>query len=59
MPTLGAELPVRRILLAGMRYWAVKKPFHKYVIYYRIHKAEVEVVHVLHGSRDAEHLLDS
>ena len=58
MPELGAELPVRRLMLSGIRYWPIKKPYQKYVIYYRIEKNQIEIVHVLHGARDAEQVLD-
>jgi toxin ParE1/3/4 len=57
MPDLGAELPVRRALLTGIRCWPVKKPFRKYVIYYRMDGSTIEIVHLLHGARDSDTIL--
>lgn len=58
IPEMGAEIPVRRAMLSGMRCWPLKKPFQKYVIYYRILRSTIEIVHLLHGSQDSASILD-
>ena len=43
--------------LAGIHSFRIKKPFHRFLIFYRVSKDAIEVVHILHGARDYEHLL--
>lgn len=58
MPELGSEVPVRRVLLSGMRCWPMKKPFQKYVIYYRMTADSIDIIHLLHSARDSDTLLN-
>lgn len=51
MPGLGAACQFSDPKFAGMRSWRVKA-FRRHRIYYRIVGSEVEVVRVLHSSRD-------
>ena len=57
MPDLGAEVSFRRSALSGIRCWPLKKPFKKYLIYYRVDGRKLDIIHVLHGSRDTESIL--
>jgi plasmid stabilization system protein ParE len=34
-----------------------RRPFHNYLIFYRVGDGRVEIVHILHGARDYEPLL--
>jgi len=34
-----------------------RKPYRNYLIFYRVRKDAVEILHVLHGARDYERLL--
>jgi len=56
-PYLGAEFPVQRPDLAGLRIWQVEG-FRNYVIYYRPIEGGIEVVRVLHAARDVPAALD-
>lgn len=58
MPELGSEIPVRRVFLSGMRCMPLKKPFKKYLIFYRIIDMNLEVVHILHGARDIDTVIN-
>ena len=58
MPELGAAVPVRRPVLAGIRCCSVKRPFQKYLVFYRFSEEVIEIVHVLHGSRDTDSILN-
>lgn len=51
MPTLGAvaEFPQRQ--LRDVRIWPVRG-FRNYLIFYRIRRASLEVLRVLHGAQD-------
>ncbi|MEH2524525.1 plasmid stabilization system protein ParE [Bradyrhizobium sp. AZCC 2176] len=34
-----------------------RRPFGRFLIFYRVNKDAIEVVHILHGARDYEFLL--
>jgi toxin ParE1/3/4 len=51
MPQLGAVYPIERPDLAGLRVWQVKG-FPNHLIFYRPIHDGIEVIRVLHGSRD-------
>jgi toxin ParE1/3/4 len=55
MPRLGAPRPFRR--LKGLRMWQVRG-FEKHLIFYRPIKGGIEVIRVLHASRDLVAVLD-
>jgi toxin ParE1/3/4 len=57
MPRMGALCSFRRPSLARLRRWPVKD-FENWLIFYQPRRYGVEIVHVLHGSRDLEALLD-
>jgi toxin ParE1/3/4 len=50
-PELGAMCRFTNPHYAGMRVWPVPR-FRKYLIFYRVTPEEVEVIRVLHGTRD-------
>jgi toxin ParE1/3/4 len=51
MPRLGKQRIAIDPSLAGLRSWSVKG-FRKYLIFYLPLKDGIEVLHVMHGSRD-------
>jgi toxin ParE1/3/4 len=51
MPALGNPCEFDNPALQGVRSWPVRG-FKKYVIFYRPVEGGIEVLHVLHGSRD-------
>jgi toxin ParE1/3/4 len=58
MPLLGGEAQFQSDQLVGIRTWPVKG-FGKYVIYYRPLSDGIDILRILHGSRNAEALLTS
>ncbi|HEY2154518.1 MAG TPA: type II toxin-antitoxin system RelE/ParE family toxin [Isosphaeraceae bacterium] len=57
MPGLGARWDERRPALAGLRVAAVEK-YRNHLVFYRPIAGGIEVVRVLHGAKDLDHLLD-
>jgi len=57
MPRMGAHCGFRRPSLARLRRWPVKD-FENWLIFYQPRRYGVEIIHVIHGSRDLEVLLD-
>src|ERR1043166_101552 len=55
MPSVGRVYRVQSPAAQGMRVWRVEG-FERYVILYRVVQSRVEIVRVLHGSRDIEGL---
>ena len=51
MPGLGKKRIARDPALAELRSWSVKR-FGDYLIFYLPRKGGIEVLHVVHGSRD-------
>ena len=57
-PAIGSLHPVRKKQLEGLRSWPISG-FRNYVIFFLpIGRAGVDVVHVLHGKRDVDQILD-
>ncbi len=54
-----AGSPVRAFdtRLAELRFWPVPG-FESYLVFYQLVPGAIEIVRVLHGARDVEHLLD-
>ena len=52
-PEVGGRCVLANPLLAGTRVWRIKG-FENYLVFYRLHPTEIEVVRVLHGSRDLD-----
>jgi toxin ParE1/3/4 len=57
MPELGSPWLTSRPELAGLRRWRPGR-FKNYVIFYRPLADGIEVLHVVHGARDLDRLLD-
>lgn len=55
MPELGAQRAFRNPRFSSVRLWLVKG-FERYLIFYGPLKDGVEILRVLHGSRDIERL---
>lgn len=54
-PEIGGIYETLNRRLQGLRVWPIPK-FEQYLIFYRLRSEIVDVVHVLHGARDLEHL---
>ena len=52
-PELGPYKP----RLRGLRLWVVTE-FPTYLMFYRVREGQVEIVRVLHGSRDVKSILE-
>jgi toxin ParE1/3/4 len=57
MPRMGALCGFRKPMTRRLRRWQVKD-FESWLIFYQAKRDGVEIVHVLHGARDIESLLD-
>jgi toxin ParE1/3/4 len=58
MPLIGRACAFRNPLAQGVRLWRVRR-FERYLIFYRpIATGGIEVVRVLHSSRDIESLFE-
>ena len=57
MPKMGVLCGFRKLALRRLRRWPVRG-FENWLIFYQIKRHGIEVVHVLHGARDIESLLD-
>ncbi|MGA3263262.1 MAG: type II toxin-antitoxin system RelE/ParE family toxin [Terracidiphilus sp.] len=57
MPKLGALCAFRSPVLRRIRRWPVKG-FENWLIFYQPRRNGVEIVHLIHGARDIESLLD-
>jgi toxin ParE1/3/4 len=51
MPSVGRAYRVQSPRAEGMRVWRVEG-FERYLILYRVVESRIEIVRVLHGSRD-------
>lgn len=56
-PYLGGLYPNANQALTELRAWRVKG-FNKYIIFYQLNHGDLDVVRVLHASRDIEALLN-
>jgi len=56
-PEMGwpCRLPNRELL--GVRVFQASKPFEKYLIFYRAKDGGIEILRLLHGAQDLEHIL--
>ena len=57
MPKLGVLCTFRSPALRRLRRWPVKG-FENWLIFYQPKRNGVEIVHLIHGARDIESLLD-
>ena len=51
MPSVGRSYRVQSPRAQGMQVWRVEG-FERYLILYRAGESQIEIVRVLHGSRD-------
>ena len=56
-PQAGVKRLTAASTLAEIRMWKVPK-FERYLIFYRIVDASIEIVRVLHGARHVDKILD-
>jgi toxin ParE1/3/4 len=54
-PELGSPCSFKNPAWSNLRSWALRR-FRNYVIYYRPLPEGIEVVRVLHGAQDVEHV---
>ena len=57
MPAMGVSRKYRDPELEGIRMWRIVG-FDSYLVFYRPTLGGVEIIRVIHGSRDIEHLFD-
>jgi toxin ParE1/3/4 len=57
MPKVGVRCGFRKPATRRLRRWPVKG-FENWLIFYQPRRDGVEIVHVMHGARDIESLLD-
>jgi len=57
MPSMGVLCGFRRPATRRLRRWPVRG-FENWLIFYQARRDGVEIVHVMHGARDIESLLD-
>jgi len=57
MPKLGSLCAFRKPALRRIRRWPVKG-FENWLIFYQARRNGVEIVHLIHGARGIESLLD-
>ena len=57
MPEMGSPRPLRNPILAGLRRWRIPG-FESHLIFYRPIHDGIEVIRVLHASRDIESILE-
>ncbi len=57
MPNVGVLCGFRKLATRRLRRWPVKG-FENWLILYQPRRDGVEIVHVMHGARDIESLLD-
>ena len=55
MPGMGSIFEVKNPKFSGLRVWPIRG-FEKYLVFCLTHEDAVEIVRVLHGSRDIEPL---
>ena len=53
-PQLGRPRHFRSPALAGLRSLALREGFGAHLLFYRLHRDEIELVRVIHGARDLE-----
>lgn len=55
-PKMGEPYPSQNILLSNIRFFPIKG-FKKYLVFYRPKGKEIEIIRVLHGSRNIKKIL--
>jgi toxin ParE1/3/4 len=56
-PDMGSPCPFRSTRLVNARIWTIKE-FRRYVVLYRPIEGGIEILRVVHGSRDIDALLN-
>ena len=51
-PRIGKETDYEHPKLAGIRFFLVRKPFDKHLIFYRVCGSTLDIVRIVHGARD-------
>jgi toxin ParE1/3/4 len=57
MPKIGARCGFTKPSTRRLRRWQVKD-FENWLIFYQVRRHGVEIVHLMHGARDVETLLE-
>jgi toxin ParE1/3/4 len=57
MPGMGRPRRARNLSLKGLRSWSIRG-YENYLIFYLPLKDGIEVVHVLHGARNVEAIIE-
>jgi toxin ParE1/3/4 len=57
-PHLGRATELSNPFLSGTRMFSLKN-FDQHVVFYRVIQTGVEIMRVIHGSRDLDTLMDS
>jgi plasmid stabilization system protein ParE len=57
-PHLGSGRKYRVTKLEGVRWLALTSPFQKHLIFYRVELEAIDVVRLLHASRNIEEILE-
>lgn len=57
-PYLGSARRFRSSELQGVRWFPLASPFQKHLVFYRVERETIEIVRVLHASRDIEEILE-
>lgn len=58
MPGLGSQWPTSNPRLQGIRLWPIRK-FPNHLVFYRVTKSGIEVLHVFHGARNIDAILEA
>jgi toxin ParE1/3/4 len=58
MPEMGAPWEPESPRFAGVRHFPIPR-YPNYVIFYRPLPDGIEILHILHGARDLENLLEA
>jgi toxin ParE1/3/4 len=58
MPKMGRPFPLKNPRLAGLRKWQIKG-FENYLIFYFEQSEEIQILRILHGSRDVVSVLEN
>ncbi len=58
-PNIGSPRRFRAAELQGVRWIPLASPFQKHLVFYRIGRETIEIVRVLHASRNIEEVLES
>jgi plasmid stabilization system protein ParE len=57
-PHLGSARGFRAAELRGVRWFPLKSPFQKHLVFYLVTRETVEIIRVLHASRNIEEILE-